>query len=112
MSRAANARLRQMAAGKDAEIAALRATLGATRAGQGELMSRVELRIAEPERRLGMDSGNSSTPPSKEPVAARERRKVARRVSQRERSKDRKPGGQLGHPGSGLEPSPEPDRIE
>jgi hypothetical protein len=79
---------------------------------RGELVKRLELRVAELERRLRMDSRNSSTPPSKEPLAARARRKAAQRASQRERSKHRKPGGQPGHAGSGLEPEADPDRTE
>ncbi len=110
--RAANARLRRVAEAKDTEIAALRATLEAGQGRQAELIKRLELRIAELARRLGMDSENSSTPPSKEPVAAKARRKAARRASQRERPKERKPGGQPGHPGPGLEPAREPDRTE
>lgn len=110
--RAANARLRQVVQAKDTEIAALRVALEAGQARQGELIRKLELRVAELERRLGTDSGNSSTPPSKEPLAARERRKAARRASQRERSKDRRPGGQPGHRGSGLEPERNPDRTE
>jgi len=110
--RAANARLRRVAEAKDTEIAALRAALEAGQARQAELIRRLELRIAELERRVRMDSGNSSTPPSKEPLAAKARRKAARQASQRERSEERKPGGQPGHPGSGLEPAREPDRTE
>jgi transposase len=112
MLRAANARLRQVAEAKDIEIAALRAALEAGQARQAELIKRLELRVAELERRLGMDSGNSSTPPSKEPLAAKARRKAAQRASLRERSKQRKPGGQPGHQGSGLEPERDPDRTE
>ena len=112
MLRAANARLRQVAEAKDTEIAALRAALEAVRGRQAELIRRLELRIAELERRQGMDSGNSSVPPAKEPLAAKARRKAARQASQRERSKDRRPGGQPGHPGSGLEPERDPDRTE
>ncbi len=70
-----------------------------------------ELRVAELERRLRMDSANSSVPPSKEDIAAKARRKAALRESQRERSKDRRPGGQPGHRGSGLAPAPDPDRT-
>ena len=64
-------------------------------------------------RRLGMNSGNSSTPPSREPIAAKAARKAKRSAdrSSRERSKDRKPGGQPGHPGSGLTPAAAPDRT-
>ena len=58
---------------------------------------RLELRVAELERRLGMDSTNSGTPTSKEPIGARERRKTERKdrqSSERERRKDRRRGGQ------------------
>lgn len=112
--RAANARLRQVIEAKDTEIAALRVALdaeAAVRARQGALIRDLELRVADLERRARMDSGNSSVPPSKEDIAAKARRK-ALRASQRERSKDRKPGGQPGHAGSGLEPAADPARTE
>ena len=44
----------------------LRAELGAER----ELRRRLELKIAELERRLGSDSTTSGTPPSKDPIGA------------------------------------------
>jgi hypothetical protein len=68
---------------------------------------------AELRRRLGMNSGNSSVPPSKDPIAAKAGRKARRAAdrSSRERSPDRKPGGQAGHQGSGLTPAT-PDRTE
>jgi transposase len=69
--REANARLRQVAEAKDAEIAALRAALEASQARQAEVITRLELRVAELKRRAGMDSRNSSIPPSKEPLAAK-----------------------------------------
>jgi hypothetical protein len=87
--RAANARLREVIAAKDAEIAVLRAAQEAS----AEVIRRLELRLAEVERRLAMDSSNSGTPTSKEGIAAGEQRK-ARQRSERERSKDRKRGGQ------------------
>ncbi|WP_371812913.1 DUF6444 domain-containing protein [Saccharopolyspora sp. ASAGF58] len=65
---------------------------------------------AELKRRLGMDSTNSSTPPSQDSLAAKGKRRAQR--SQRVRSKDRKPGGQPGHRGSGLQPAVKPDRSE
>lgn len=61
-------------------------------------------------RRLGLDSTNSSTPPSKDSLAAQGKRKTQR--SQRVRSKDRKPGGQPGRAGSGLTPAITPDKTE
>lgn len=74
----------------------------------------LEAENAELRRRLGMNSGNSSVPPSKEPIAAKAARKAKRAAGQssRERSKDRKPGGQQGHKGSGLTPAAWPDRTE
>jgi transposase len=102
------ARLRAVVEARDAENAALRAELAASR----ERERRLELRVTELERRLGMDSTNSGTPTSKEPIGARERRKAERKErqsSERERRKDRKRGGQPGHPGSGLSRDPDPD---
>jgi transposase len=105
--RAANARLRAVAEAKDAEIAVLRAGLDGAR----ERERRLELRLAELERRLGMDSGDSGTPSSKERIGAREARR-ARQESERERRKDRKRGGQPGHQGKGLARDPDPDESE
>jgi Transposase IS66 family len=102
------ARLRAAVEAKDAENAVVRAELAAER----ELRRRLELRVAELERRLRMDSSDSGTPPSKEPAGAKERRRAERRrhdASERERRKDRKPGGQPGHRGTGLARDPEPD---
>jgi transposase len=110
--RAANARLRAVVEAKDSEIAALRAALEAGQARQAEVIRRLEPRVAELERQAGMDSGNSSVPPSKDSLAGKARQKAARRASQRERSGKRKPGGQPGHPGSGLKPERNPDRTE
>jgi hypothetical protein len=56
--RAANARLRAVVGAKDAEVAVLRAELGAER----ELRRRLELRVAELERRLSMDSSAGAQP--------------------------------------------------
>jgi hypothetical protein len=83
--RAANARLRGLLAERDSEVAALRAGRDADR----EVIRRLGLRLAELERRLDMDSGNSGTPSSKERIGAKEARR-ARQQSERERSKDRK----------------------
>lgn len=72
-----------------------------------ELMARVEsltARVAELEARLGMNSSNSSMPPSSDGY-----RKPAPK-SLREAT-GRKPGGQKGHPGTNLRQVPEPDEI-
>jgi Family of unknown function (DUF6444) len=95
--RAADSRLRELLAERDAEVAVLRAGLEAAR----ERERRLELRLAELERRLGMDSSDSGTPSSRERIGAKEARR-ARQQSERERSKDRKRGGQPGHQGKGL----------
>ena len=80
---------------KDAELAALRASLAAVRAdleAERELRRRLELRVAELERRLRMDSSDSGTPPSKEPVGANEKRRAARRRLESERDGARTAG--------------------
>jgi transposase len=105
--RAANARLRELLEERGAEIAGLRAGRDEDRA----LIRRLGLRLAELERRLDMDSTDSGTPSSKERIGAKEARK-ARQQSERERSKDRKRGGQPGHQGKGLQRDPDPDKKE
>ena len=105
------ARLRAAVEARDAENAALRAELAAER----ELRRRLELRVAELERRLGQDSTTSGTPSSKDSIGARERRKAerkARQESERDRRKDRKRGGQPGHKGAGLSRDPDPKARE
>jgi len=99
------ARLRAVIAAKDEQVASLTASLETAL----ERIRRQELRIAELERRLSMDSSDSGTPSSKEPVGAKEARKARQRQeSERERSKDRKRGGQPGHKGKGLQRDPDP----
>lgn len=55
--------------------------------------------------KLGLDSTNSSTPPSKDP----HRKRGSKRKASGSR---RKPGGQNGHKGARLEREDNPDRIE
>jgi hypothetical protein len=97
-------RLRAVIEAKDEQIAVLMSGLEASR----EREQRLELRLAELERRLGMDSTDSGTPSSKERTGAKEARR-ARQQPERERSKDRKRGGQPGHEGKGLRRDPDPD---
>jgi Transposase IS66 family len=96
-------RLRAVIGAKDEQIAVLTAALEAAL----DRERRLELRLAEVERRLSMDSTDSGTPSSKERIGAKEARR-ARQQSERERRKDRKRGGQLGHQGKGLERDPDP----
>ena len=53
---------------------------------------------------LGLNSSNSSKPPSADPNRARSKKVT--------KGKKRKPGGQKGHKGSRLEPVPNPTTIE
>jgi transposase len=103
-------RLRAVIAAKDEQIAVLRAGLDAALArleASAERERRLELRLAELERRLSVDSSDSGTPSSKERIGAKEARR-ARQESERERRKDRKRGGQPGHQGKGLRRDPDP----
>jgi hypothetical protein len=114
-------RLRAVIGAKDEQIAVLTASLEAAlarleaavaeAAASRERERRLELRVAELERRLSMDSTDSGTPSSKERLGAKEARR-ARQQSERERSKDRKRGGQPGHQGKGLERDPDPGETK
>ena len=107
-------RLRAVIAAKDEQIAVLQASLETALAAldaERELRRRLELRVAELERRLSMDSTDSGTPSSKERIGAKQARK-ARQQSERERREDRKRGGQPGHPGKGLQRDPGPDETK
>ncbi len=68
-------------------------------------MSAMQARIAELERRLGLNSSNSGKPPSSDGL-----KKPVRVSSLRERS-GRKPGGQKGHPGETLSRVETPDAV-
>ena len=75
-----------------------------------EGLAAVEAELVVVKRQWGRDSSNSSTPPSKDSLAAKAKQRAER--SSRERSKDRKPGGQPGRRGTGLTPTPNPDRTQ
>ena len=62
-------------------------------------------RVAELERRLGLNSSNSGKPPSSDGL------KKPARVSSLRGSSGRKPGGQKGHKGETLRQSADPDVI-
>ena len=90
------------------------AALCAENARLGTEVEQLRALVAVLRARGGKHSGNSSIPPSKDSIAAKAQQRAERRQSksQRVRSQDRKPGGQAGHPGSGLEPTATPTRIE
>jgi Transposase IS66 family len=107
-------RLRAVIGAKDEQIAALGLRLEAALAGleaARDRERRLELRVAELERRLSMDSTDSGTPSSKERIGAKEERR-ARQQSERERRKDRKRGGQPGHQGKGPQRDPDPGETK
>lgn len=72
---------------------------------QAAEISALKAQVAELERRLGLNSSNSSKPPSSDGV-----KKPARVASLREAS-GKKPGGQKGHKGETLRQSADPDEI-
>ncbi|HZD68026.1 MAG TPA: DUF6444 domain-containing protein, partial [Actinomycetes bacterium] len=99
------------------ELAGLAASPAALIARQSETIAALQaqvaaltLEVAELRRQLGRDSTNSGQPSSKDSIAAKARRKAE--LSSRERSKDRRPGGQPGRKGVRLEPAEKPDRTE
>jgi len=117
--RAANSRLRKLLAAKDSEFEALRSDKDRENGELREALRLLTLRVAELERQLGSGSDDSGTPSSKEPIAAKARRKAERKArreqddtSSRERSADRSRGGQPGHPGHGLVRDPAPQHRE
>ena len=89
------------------EAAALReiiATLLEQNGAQREVIAALTARVAELERRLGLNSGNSGKPPSSDGL----NKKPARTRSLRETS-GKKTGGQKGHPGKTLRRTEDPD---
>ena len=79
------------------------AALRAENAGLRDVIAVLTARIAELERRLGLNSANSGKPPSSDGL-----KKPPRTRSLREAS-GKKPGGQKGHPGQTLCRSGTPD---
>lgn len=73
--------------------------------------------VAELSRRLGLDSRNSSKPPSSDGPASRAERRVVERERRRSEPAEglrakRKRGGQAGHAGGGVEFTAHPDAVE
>jgi len=78
-------------------------------AAQAVVIAELTARVAELERRLGLNSQNSSKPPSSDGLKKPAR--VARVSSLREKS-GKKSGGQKGHKGETLRQVAEPDKVE
>ena len=108
--RAANARLRELLAERDAEIAVLRGHLDELTALQteaGELRQRaagLEAQVADLAARLGQNSRNSSRPPSSEGLAKPAPKSLRGKSG-------RKPGRPKGQPGVTMQLSDAPDRV-
>jgi transposase len=82
--------------------------LAALVTSQAKTITVLQARVAELERQLGLNSQNSSKPPSSDSPFAKPVKPAPR--SLRGRS-GRKPGGQPGHPGSTLELVSDPDEV-
>jgi len=89
--RAKDEQIATLTASLETAVTRLHAAADEARASR-ERERRLELRVAELERRLSMDSSDSGTPSSKERIGAKEARE-ARQQSERERRKD---GGAAG----------------
>ena len=87
--------------GGDAVVAAFQAENALLREENAALVAR----IAELERRLGLNSSNSGQPPSSDGL------KKPVRVSSLRQPSDKKSGGQKGHPGKTLRRTETPDVI-
>ncbi|MFN2608889.1 MAG: DUF6444 domain-containing protein, partial [Acidimicrobiales bacterium] len=86
------------------ELEALVAAQAETIETLRQLNGRLAARVAELERQLGQNSGNSGKPPSRDPAAERQRQAEEReRRKQASGAKKRRKGKQRGAKGSGLE---------
>ena len=74
---------------------------------QAAEIAALKARLAELERRLGLNSSNSSKPPSSDGL----KKKPARRTSSLRERSGKKPGAQPGHKGETLRQAANPDEI-
>ena len=91
--RAANARLRELLAERDAEVAELRA-----------LVIDLQAQIADLAARAGQNSGNSSKPPSSDGLARPAPKSLRKKTG-------RKPGRPKGQPGATMQFADHPDHV-
>jgi len=87
-----------------ARLQADNAALQEALATSNETIAQLQSHIAELERRLGLNSGNSGKPPSSDGL-----KKTPRRTMSVRQSSGKKSGGQPGHPGETLRQVAEPD---
>lgn len=98
--RAANARLRKLLAGRDAEIAALRARV----AQAGGLAADLRVQVAELAARVRQNPENSSRPPSSDGLGKPAPKSLRKRTG-------RKPGRPKGQPGATMRLTGHPDHV-
>ena len=91
--RAANARLRELLAERDAEVAGLRA-----------LVAELQAQVADLAARLGQNSKNSSRPPSSDGLAKPAPKSLRKKSG-------RKPGRPKGQPGATMRLTEHPDHV-
>ena len=87
-----------------ARLQADNATVQEAFATSHETIARLQARIVDLERRLGLNSGNSGKPPSSDGL-----KKTPRRTMSVRQSSGKKSGGHPGHPGETLRHVAEPD---
>lgn len=95
--------LRGTVASQHAEICSLNRNVNKLLKENRELRKRLEKYEKPPQ-----DSGNSSTPPSKEPIAS----EIVRRTKSQRQKSDKKVGGQPGHEGTTRRMVDTPDETE
>jgi len=98
--RAANARLRELLAERDAQLAAQAAAAAELR----EQVAGLQAQVADLAARLGQNSGNSSRPPSSDGLAKPAPKSLRKKTG-------RKPGRPKGQPGVTMQLSGCPDRV-
>jgi transposase len=101
--RAANVRLRELLAERDAEIARLRAQLAQT-AGLRQLVTDLQAQVADLAARVKQNSKNSSRPPSSDGLGKPSPKSLRKKTG-------RKPGRPKGQPGATMELTGHPDHV-